>query len=70
MLAEPTPSRGEKADAAEVARIGFDAMMKCETKMVAGAGNKMRAAMTNVLPDKTLAKIHTGMSKPGTAKDR
>lgn len=58
----------EKAEAANVARIGFDAMMKGETKVVAGAGNKVRAAMTNVLPDETLAKIHSGMSKPGTAK--
>lgn len=58
----------EKADAADVAKIGFEAMMKGDLKVVAGASNKMRAAMTRVLPDATLAKMHTGMAAPGTAK--
>lgn len=59
----------KKADPADVARLGFDAMMKGETKVVAGVGNKVRAAMSNVLTDETLAKMHTGMAEPGTAKD-
>ncbi|HEX3845201.1 MAG TPA: SDR family NAD(P)-dependent oxidoreductase [Steroidobacteraceae bacterium] len=58
----------EKAAAAEVAKTGFDAMMKGESKVIAGAGNKMRAAMTNVLSDEALAKQHSGMAAPGTAK--
>ena len=36
---------GEKANAAEVAKTGFEAMMKGDLKVVAGFGNKMRAAM-------------------------
>lgn len=60
----------EKADAAEVAKTGFDAMMKGELKVVAGFGNKMRAAMSRVLPDSTLAKMHTREAAPGTAKQR
>lgn len=59
---------GEKADAADVAKTGFDAMMKGELKVVAGAGNKMRAAMTYVLPDSTLANMHRKTAKPGSAK--
>lgn len=58
----------EKADAADVARLGFDAMMKGELKVIAGLSNKLRAAMGHVLPDSTLAKMHTGMAAPGTAK--
>ena len=58
----------EKADAAEVAKIGFDAMMKGELKVVAGASNKMRAAMSHVLPDSTLAHRHKREAGPGTAK--
>jgi short-subunit dehydrogenase len=58
----------EKAAAAEVAKTGFDAMMKGESKVIAGTGNKMRAAMTNVLSDEALAKQHSGMAAPGTAK--
>jgi uncharacterized protein len=58
----------EKADAADVAKTGFDAMMKGELKVVAGFGNKMRAAMTRVVPDATLAKMHRQTAAPGTAK--
>jgi uncharacterized protein len=58
----------EKADAADVARTGFDAMMKGELKVVAGFNNKMRAAMSHVLPESTLAKMHTAEAAPGTAK--
>jgi uncharacterized protein len=58
----------EKADAAEVAQIGFDAMMKGELKVVAGFSNKMRAAMSRVVPDSTLAKMHKKEAGPGTAE--
>jgi short-subunit dehydrogenase len=58
----------EKADAADVAKTGFDAMLKGELKVVAGFGNKMRAAMAHVLPDSTLAQMHRGMAEPGTGK--
>jgi uncharacterized protein len=60
---------GEKANAADVAKTGFDAMMKGEIKIVAGAANKIRAAMTNVLPDSTLAEMHRRTAEPGSAKD-
>ncbi len=60
----------EKADAAAVARVGFDAMMKGEIKVVAGFNNKMRAVMSHVLPDSTLAKMHTREAAPGTARQR
>ena len=58
----------EKADAAEVAKTGFDAMMKGELKVVAGMNNKLRAAMSHVLPDSTLANMHKREAGPGTAK--
>jgi uncharacterized protein len=58
----------DKADAADVARTGFEAMMKGELKVVAGFNNKMRAAMSRVLPDSTLARMHTREAAPGTAK--
>ena len=35
---------GEKAHASDVAKTGFDAMMKGELSVVAGFANKMRAA--------------------------
>jgi short-subunit dehydrogenase len=59
---------GEKMAAAEVAQIGFDAMMKGELKVVAGMANKMRAAMSHIAPDSTLAEMHRGMAEPGSGK--
>jgi uncharacterized protein len=59
---------GEKASAADVAKVGFDAMMKGELHVVAGFANKVRAAISHVAPDSTLAQMHRGMAEPGHAK--
>jgi short-subunit dehydrogenase len=59
---------GEKAKASDVAKTGFDAMMKGELKVVAGFANKMRAAMSHIAPDSTLAEMHRGMAEPGSGK--
>ena len=61
---------GEKANAADVAKTGFDAMMKGELKVVAGLGNKMRAAISHVAPDSALAEMHRGMAEPGKGKNK
>jgi short-subunit dehydrogenase len=58
----------EKMNAAEVAKIGFDAMMKGKLEVVAGFANKLRAAMSHVAPDSALAEMHRGMAEPGTGK--
>ena len=59
---------GEKDHAADVAKTGFDAMMNGELKVVAGFANKMRAAMSHVAPDSTLASMHRSMAEPGSGK--
>lgn len=58
----------KKMPADQVAQIGFDAMMKGDGDVVAGWQNKLRAAMSRVLPSDTLAEMHRGMAAPGTAK--
>jgi uncharacterized protein len=58
----------EKDDAAEVARAGFDAMMKGEGDIVTGMKNKIESSIANVTPSGTLAKQHRKMAEPGTAK--
>ena len=58
----------EKADPADVAKAGYDAMKKGEDKVVAGWKNKVEAAMTNVVPDSVLAQQHRKMAEPGSAK--
>jgi short-subunit dehydrogenase len=39
----------------DVARDGYEALMRGENKIVSGAKNKMYAAMSNVMPDSSLA---------------
>jgi short-subunit dehydrogenase len=56
-----------KADPADVAKTGFDAMEKGESAVVAGLSNKLRVALANVIPNELLAEQHRKMTGPGTA---
>jgi short-subunit dehydrogenase len=58
----------KKDDPADVAKNGFDAMMKGEGGIVSGMHNKMQAAAAHVIPAETLAKQHSKMAAPGTAQ--
>jgi len=58
-----------KMDPAEVARIGYDAMMNGEADVIAGLKNKMQVAMSKVLPAQAVAEQHRKMAEPGTAKN-
>lgn len=60
--------QSEKDDPAQVARQGFDALMKGKDKLVAGsAKTKAQAAADTVLPDRAKAAMHKKMAKPGSA---
>jgi len=56
----------EKDDPADVARVGFDAMMKGEADVVSGWKNKLRATFANVIPSQVLAEQHRKMAEPGS----
>ena len=58
--------QSSKDDPADVARAGFDAMMKGEGDVVSGLKNKVQVAMANVMPSDTLAEQHRKMSEPGS----
>jgi short-subunit dehydrogenase len=58
----------EKDDPAEVANIGFDAMINGEGDVVSGFKNKVQSAAANVTPAGVLAGQHRKMAEPGTAK--
>src|SRR5438270_7941147 len=58
----------EKDDPADVAKTGFDAMMRGEGDIVSGWKNKLQSAVANVTPAGVLAEMHRGMAKPGRAK--
>jgi short-subunit dehydrogenase len=57
-----------KMDPAEVARIGFKAMMDGEGDVVTGLKNKIQSALAAVTPSAVLAEQHRRLAQPGTAK--
>jgi short-subunit dehydrogenase len=59
-----------KADPAQVARVGFKAMMDGEGDVVAGMKNKLQTAMASVTPAAVLAEQHRKMAEPGTARTK
>ena len=58
----------KKDDPADVARAGFEAMMKGEGDVVTGWKNKLQAAIASVTPAGVLAERHRGMAEPGSGK--
>jgi short-subunit dehydrogenase len=60
----------KKDDPADVAKTGFDAMIRGDGDVVAGLKNKIQSAVANVTPAPILAKQHRKMAEPGTAKGR
>jgi uncharacterized protein len=58
-----------KMDPADVAEIGFKAMMDGEGDVVAGFRNKLQVATASVTPAAMLAEQHRRIAEPGSAKD-
>jgi uncharacterized protein len=58
----------KKDDAADVARQGFDAMMRGDGDVITGWQNKLRAAVAHILPASLSAELHRSTSAPGTAE--
>ncbi len=58
----------KKDDPADVAKVGFEAMMSGDADVVAGMKNKLQATMANVIPATVLAEQHRKMAEPGTAE--
>lgn len=60
--------QAEKDDPADVASVGYNAMLKGEGDVVSGWKNRFQAAMANVTPASMLAAQHAKMAAPGTGK--
>jgi len=67
-LMDTSIGQAKKYDPAEVARIGFDAMMDGEGDVVSGWKNKLQAAVANVTPASVLAHQHAKMAEPGSGE--
>jgi short-subunit dehydrogenase len=60
--------RSTKLHADEVARLGFEAMLKGEGEVVTGWQNKLRAAIAKIAPSGAVAEQHRKMAEPGGAR--
>lgn len=58
-----------KSDPADVARTGWDAVMRGKSSVFAGWKTKVQGVLANVTPGSVLAEQHRGMAEPGSAKD-
>jgi short-subunit dehydrogenase len=60
--------QSKKDDPADVAKVGYDAMMAGDGDVVSGWQNKLRTAMAAVTPSGVLAEMHRGMAEPGAGE--
>jgi short-subunit dehydrogenase len=58
----------EKDHPADVAKDGFEAMMKGEGDVVSGWKNKLKTTIANVAPASALAEQHRKLAAPGSGK--
>ncbi len=58
---------GKKDDAGDVARQGFDAMMRGDGQVITGWQNKLQAAIAHVASSDVLAEMHRKKAEPGSA---
>ncbi len=60
--------QSDKDDAADVAKTGFDAMLRGDGDVVAGWKNKLQSAIANITPAGILAEQHRSMAEPGSGQ--
>jgi short-subunit dehydrogenase len=59
--------QSEKDDPADVARVGYEAMMEGEGDVVSGWKNKVLSAAATITPSSVLAEQHRKKAEPGSA---
>ena len=67
-LLDTKVGQSAKDDPADVAKVGFDAMMRGDGDIVSGWKNKLWSAIANVTPAGMLAEQHRKMAEPGSAE--
>lgn len=61
---------GKKSDPADVAREGFEALMKGKDHVVSAmAKEKLQVVLGQVMPETTKAEQHHKLSEPGSASE-
>ena len=56
-------------DPADVAKTGWEAMLKGEPSVIYGMKNKLQVAASELMTDATTAKMHRAQAEPGTGKE-
>jgi uncharacterized protein len=67
-LMDTKVGQDEKDDPADVARDGFDAMMKGSSDVVSGWQNKIETTIASVTPNELLAAQHRKQTEPGSGR--
>ena len=68
-LVQIDAGQSKKDDPADVARVGFDAMMRGGGDVVSGWMNKLQTAIASVTPAGILAEQHRKSAQPGSAQN-
>ncbi|MGE3959717.1 MAG: SDR family NAD(P)-dependent oxidoreductase [Vicinamibacterales bacterium] len=63
-LEDTKVGQARKDDPADVARVGFDAMMNGDADVVAGLMNKVQTTIASVTPNEVLAEMHRRKAEP------
>jgi uncharacterized protein len=61
-------STDQKSDPAEVARRGYDAMMRGDREVVPGLMNKIQTSLAGIVPESWIAAVHRRMARPGSGQ--
>jgi short-subunit dehydrogenase len=61
--------QGKKDDPADVAKTGFNAMMRGEGDVIHGLKNQVQAAMGAITPESVKAEQHRKMAEPGAGHE-
>src|SRR5215471_6910269 len=69
-LTDTKIGQSKKDDPTDVARQGFDAMMRGVGDVVTGWKNKLQPAIANVTPAGVLAEMHRKQTEPGSAPSK
>ena len=63
-------AQGKKDDPADVAKSGFEAMLRGDGDVVAGWRNKVQTTIANITPAGVLAEMHRAQAEPASGKEK
>jgi short-subunit dehydrogenase len=69
-LMDTKVGQSKKDDPADVAKVGYDAMIAGDGDVVSGWQNKLRSAIASITPSGVLAEMHRGMAEPGSGEKK